>query len=347
MPGPNLDPERLTLATLAELWGVQASYRDVEGNLQRGSRDAVLAVLAALGAPVPASGAGPGEIADAIAARRRQLWERPVEPVIVAWDGYLHSLAVRLPEGSAPAAGELRLRLEREDGSAESWTPQAAPLMDAQVDLDGRRFVQLRLLLGRTVPIGYHRLVLEEANAGALVIAAPRRAVAAPHALWGVFCPLYSLHADRETALGIGDVADLKSVLSWVEGLGGALVATLPLLPTFLDGSLFQPSPYSPVSRMFWNEIYIDLGAVPEVAESPAARQALTEARQQLASSGALSGRLVDYRQVEAAKRRVLAAAAARLLEGGSERQEALRAFAAGHPDLEAYAAFRAACEHY
>src|SRR5688500_9559420 len=48
--------------------------------------------------------------------------------------------------------------------------------------------------------------------------------------------------------------------MNWVRELGGKVVATLPLLAGF-DA---EPSPYSPVSRLFWNERYLDVEALPE-----------------------------------------------------------------------------------
>ena len=41
----------------------------------------------------------------------------------------------------------------------------------------------------------------------------------------------------------------------WVAGLGGSLVATLPILATFLGRDRYEPSPYAPVSRRFWSEV--------------------------------------------------------------------------------------------
>ena len=37
------------------------------------------------------------------------------------------------------------------------------------------------------------------------------------------------------------------------------LVTVLPLLPTF-NTEWPEPSPYSPVSRLFWSELVLDLG---------------------------------------------------------------------------------------
>src|SRR2546421_2234334 len=114
------------LAALARLWHVQASYRNAAGTRVRASRDALLAVLEALGAPVPGpsshDGSYEGGVSEALRLRRRELWERPVEPVVVAWDGQLASIEVRLP---AAASGALSCRLELEDGEAEAFT---APL---------------------------------------------------------------------------------------------------------------------------------------------------------------------------------------------------------------------------
>ena len=50
------------------------------------------------------------------------------------------------------------------------------------------------------------------------------------------------------------------------------MVGTLPLLATFLDEP-FEPSPYAPASRLFWNELYLDPRRLPEMEDCPAARR--------------------------------------------------------------------------
>ena len=44
------------------------------------------------------------------------------------------------------------------------------------------------------------------------------------------------------------------------------MVATLPLLAAFLDEP-FEPSPYAPASRLFWNELYLDPRRLPEMED--------------------------------------------------------------------------------
>ena len=49
------------------------------------------------------------------------------------------------------------------------------------------------------------------------------------------------------------------------------MVATLPMLAAFLDEP-YEPSPYSPASRLFWNEFYLNIERIPEFQKSPKAQ---------------------------------------------------------------------------
>lgn len=340
---------RATVRELARLWGVQESYRDTEGHLRKASDEALVAVTAALGAPIPETGATSAEIETAMAARRREIWRQVVDPVLVARDGVLRSVSLRVPQQGA--SGAALFEITGEDGTAVSTAGDVhLRRLSGMAGVDGTVQVQVQVPVGLRLPLGYHRLEVSAAgrSGSALVISAPSRAPdPAGERQWGVFAPLWALHSAH--SVGMGDLGDLRDLLAFVGGLGGSLVATLPLLANFLD-ELFEPSPYSPVSRLFWNEAYLDLRAVPEVAASGEASALLAEAHRRLAVPGSGGGNgdpgLVDYRAVAAAKRGVLAAAL-RALEEGGRRREALEARAATKPALEAYATFRAACEHF
>ena len=118
-------------------------------------------------------------------------------------------------------------------------------------------------------------------------------------------------------------------------GLGGDLVGSTPLHAAFLERP-FEPSPYLPVSRLYWNELYVDPEAVPELAAAPQARDLIA------AAAAPAEDRLIDYRVAMAAKRRVLEALLAAL---AGRRLEAFEGHLRDHPDLGEYAAFRARCE--
>ncbi len=142
---------------------------------------------------------------------------------------------------------------------------------------EGSPYPGRRLALPEPLPFGYHRLTVELGGrtAESLVISAPSRCFTGDQAgenklLWGVFLPLYALRTSR--SWGAGDFSDLETLAEWTAGLGGGVVGTLPLLAAFLDEP-FEPSPYAPASRLFWNELYIDPRRLPEMEDCPAARR--------------------------------------------------------------------------
>ena len=136
-------------------------------------------------------------------------------------------------------------------------------------------------------------------------------------------------------------------MLEWVGDAGGQVVATLPLLAAFLDEP-FDPSPYSPASRLFWNELYLDVTRSPELARSEEARSLLASSDLRAGVEAARGRDLVDYREAMALKRPVLEALARTLFEGpGDGRREAFAAFEHRTPNVWDYARFRAACERH
>jgi 4-alpha-glucanotransferase len=104
----------------------------------------------------------------------------------------------------------------------------------------------------RQLPLGYHRVE------SCTIIAAPVEAWRRPgsHRSWGVGTHLAALRSGRSRSLA--DLRDLESLCRWVREKGGDLVTVLPLLPTF-NANPPDPSPYSPVSRLFWSELILDL----------------------------------------------------------------------------------------
>ena len=98
----------------------------------------------------------------------------------------------------------------------------------------------------------------------------------------------------------------------WVHSLGGDLVTALPLLPTFNQPPA-EPSPYSPVSRLFWSELILDLGEqhrpvpVPDsldvVAAGREVRAAL--AAYPLPDSPGLDDQLIRYARFRGAQKRL------------------------------------------
>lgn len=213
-------------------------------------------------------------------------------------------------------------------------------------NVEGARYVGRRLLFDAKIPLGYHRLQLQldDTKLDAYLFSAPQEAyLPNPNGKrWGVFCPVYALSSAQ--SWGIGDFSDLAALVDFVAELNGDAVATLPMLASFLDEP-FDPSPYAPVSRLFWNEVFLDVTKIPELIECSAARAVCETADFQTELASARAAALVDYRKVMTLKRKVLEALVRFLLTQTTERRESFEKFIATHPRARDYAAFRAKVE--
>ena len=328
------------LYQLACVYGVQTAYYDVSHRRRGASVESLLAVLRALGAPV----ANLQDVPSAWREHQQALWERRLEPVVVAWEGELPWLEVRLPSEFSDAAlfGHLRL----ESGEERDWKWSGADLpLPAPVEIEGKQYLVKRLPLSAKLPLGYHRFTLEVKGKSeeTLIISAPSQAYAAPEErMWGVFLPLYALHSRH--SWGGGDFSDLLTLAEWIAGMGGQVLGTLPMLASFL-GRIFEPSPYLPVSCLFWNEFYLDVARVPELPQCPSAQALLSSASFQEEIAALRSLPLVDYRRQMALKRQVLEELSRCFYSEPSQRLKDLSRFIARNPAVEDYARFRAACE--
>ena len=131
--------------------------------------------------------------------------------------------------------------------------------------------------------------------------------------------PTYALWEHDEP---LPSFAHLHRLARRLKHAGVPVVSTLPLYAAFLDEP-FDPSPYSPISRLHWNELFLDDASLPD-APVP------------------VLGDNVDWRALAARRRGQLLDATERLDEAARDQ---LAAFTAAHPDVAAYARFRAARE--
>ncbi len=170
------------------------------------------------------------------------------------------------------------------------------------------------------LPIGCHTLVVESGahveECTVVVPPATMPGLGVDRAWSSLFVPAYALW-ERDDPMP--SYEHLRSAARLLGERGVDMVATLPLYATFLDEP-FDPSPYSPVSRLHWNEAYISDDVLP-----PAIAPDLDD--------------VVDWRQVGARRRSQLVDAAAAADRSLLDR---LNQFVAAHPDVGAYARFMA-----
>lgn len=255
MPVSNLSTDALSaeeLSRLGDAAGIHADYWDIWGNRHVLSEAARVGMLDDLGL-LDAAGRARFEAGDV---------SRGMAPVHVFLDGEAVRVMVYPPE---TAGGALSWSLHCEDGPEHSGVISTSDAQPVVLDLPG------------DWPHGYHRIEVRGAGwaADSLLIRAPRRAFL-PEPIeqgarwWGLGVQLYSLRSRRNW--GLGDFTDLLHVVEWAAAQGARVVGLNPLHAGFLANP-GHFSPYSPSSRMYLNVLYLDVEAVPGLAECPAARE--------------------------------------------------------------------------
>lgn len=251
------------LRELAKVAGLDPDYLGWNGKPVAASDEAVVATLRALAPDLGIQFESPADAPAALAQLERDRWREVAPPVVVGWGGAL-VVPFSVP-ADVDAAWEIEVSTEGGQMFRASGTLFALPA-DGHAWPGGVVHCVRRARID--VPeVGYHRVAwrvgtTSVASGTAFAICAPMQAYAPPGTgprRWGVFAPVYGL-ASAESGQA-GDLATLARLFDAVERRGGRYVATLPILAASLDEPC-EISPYSPASRLFWNELYLDLGAL-------------------------------------------------------------------------------------
>lgn len=336
------------LRELAHAYNIDDHTLLSDGRSTLASPETLIAVLRALDAPIESI----GDVPDALRARSLAQWQRPMDPVFVAWDGRLdRGISLRMAESVAELHVEAVLTIGAQHLSGRILPAHLTFVQ--RVELDGVEWVEWRWdpteLFGR-VPTGVHELTVtgQTLRGTTTVLSAPQLAGtnrATPTSRdWGVVAPLYSIQSQR--SWGIGDLGDLERLGIWASTKGASTLATLPLLAGATNEATGF-SPYSPMSRHFWNELYIDIDRIPELLTAPraAALRSSEATRKEIQRLQSLPR--VDYRAVRDLKRRMLEAIVEEFSEMSPGRDSQFRSFVATHPEVIEYARFRAAAERF
>ncbi len=113
------------------------------------------------------------------------------------------------------------------------------------------------IILPADLPVGCHSLELDTEQGACLITIVLPPASMLPNAPWmggaALFLPTYALWETEAPLPSFGLLGRMSRRLGEV---GVELLATLPLYAAFLDDPV-EPSPYSPASRLHWNEVLI------------------------------------------------------------------------------------------
>ncbi len=251
------------LAKLANAYGVATEYWDQGGRHHQVSALTVQAVLAAFGVDATT----PEACESALEDKRLEHWRRMLPPVFVMRRDSEAVTWVHVRHGDP-----VRLWIELEDGGyrhdltqVDNWTPpqylDSGPVGEASFRLPG------------DLPLGWHTLHAESrgVQSSCPLVVAPHR-LELPASMhnrsgWGLAVQLYSMRSQR--SWGLGDFADLADLAAWSgAALGADFVQVNPLHAAEPVPPIAQ-SPYLPVTRRFFNPIYIRVEDIPESGYLP------------------------------------------------------------------------------
>lgn len=326
-PGEGVKRDKFTvLERLAHIHGIESSYVDATGQTRIVSPETLIALLRALGINASDDHEIKAAFAHAEEARNRTV----VEPVCVVWGQ--RPARVTFNCSAAGSASRIKCVLHLEDG-----TNRALRIATSSQHHD---------VFIPNLPYGYHRLEVHLGNSivRSLLISASQHAYNdnSNQRRWGLFAPVYALHSEK--SWGAGDFCDVAELAEWIGSLGGTLMGTLPITVEFLENP-FDPSPYSPASRLFWNEFYLHIPGIPEFRLCKSAQRLVqsTAFEKQLRKFG--RSRWVNYRAEMAAKRSVLELLSEFFFAHNSQRRRPFETLLRSRPELVEYARFCAVTE--
>ncbi len=322
--------EQTLLARLAERVGIVAEYHDIAGTLHLTSDDTRRAILTAMGLTVDST----ASLTQALREWDEAPWQRPCDPVRILRDddtGASVSCCLALEDGKEQSvAVEWQLRDEANAVVQEGLAGPGLPTVEVRF-LNGRRHVRVEIPAPRGLSLGYYSLTVRaEGLVGGVVgtmriIVAPRQCYVPPplvanQRLWGLALQLYSLSSNRNW--GCGDFTDLGRIVEWAgKGLGAGVIGLNPL-HALRNTAPYHISPYAPFSRLYLNELYIDLERLPEFYGSAEAQQLFRAPDFQAKLQALRESRRVDYDAIATAKRTMLDLAYRTFLKDAYEGEE-------------------------
>lgn len=307
------------LRALADQVGIVAEYVDQTGKERRATSDRTrAALLSSMGYDVSDDAAA----AESLAGLRERARERLLPPVHVTADAVAPTTLT--PPRGWPSRVEWEVELRDEQGKAVRHAGRATKSTRGQIEIalddpPGLGYFDLRLTVrarGHAAQAEQRLIIVPHKCAAPEAVLGGRRVV-------GLTANLFTLRSARNW--GVGDTADLTRLTEWAAEVGAAFVGVNPLHALRNRGH--DVSPYGPVSRLFGNVLYIDIDAVPEMAEG-AEGQSLT-ARALPRITELRHATHVDYEAIMMVKRPVLEALYRSFVENHqTKKTERGRAFA-------------------
>ncbi|MFN3480698.1 MAG: 4-alpha-glucanotransferase [Thermodesulfovibrionales bacterium] len=259
---------------LSLLCGIVPEYYDIRGNLYTIPLDTKKAILSSLGIDTDSQDA----LREEIKERSLRPWLNIIEPVYVL---SINEKPLRIPlylplEKGYEDKASVDFFVTDEAGDKRGFRIHFNNIVDESI-VDGRRYVKVEFMDSYNYAPGYYELglILNHYDDAIDGLKKKSRLILTPDAAYlpdslkrslGLSINLYSLRSRKNW--GVGDFGDLQGLINWFAFSGGHLVGINPL-HALSNTTPYGISPYSPLSRLYKNFIYLDMdqigcGCMPE-----------------------------------------------------------------------------------
>lgn len=303
---------------LSELCGVIPEYWDLFGKKHVTTLETKKALLNAMKIKTDSE----EDLLYEINKRKWKQWKNIIEPVhVISVNEQPIKIPIFLPvrEGNGKKI-RLSWTIESEDGHRDIFTILGENLsFSEQQWIDGERYIKIYLEDKIRRQCGYYEIYVECESPKnfsftsslmkrkSRVILTPDICYIPPELYkgktWGLSVNLYSIRSFRNW--GIGDFNDLKEIVRWTADLKAGFVGINPL-HALQNTTPFGISPYSPITRLYKNFIYLDIEHIPDVLESEGAQTILKSVPFKKEVERLRNKKLIDYGKIAILKKEIL-----------------------------------------
>ncbi|WP_333654862.1 4-alpha-glucanotransferase [Dissulfurispira sp.] len=302
-----MQPSDELINELADICGIIPEYWDIFGNKHITPIETKKAILKAMKLDIDSD----ESIKNEIYAQKARPWNRFAEHVkVISASDQPFKISIHVPvEEREEDRVSISWSIRDEEGKKDEFTLSGNELtISDQRWMYGRRYIKIDLSDKCHRDIGYYSIDItfripnmEISDTSRLVITPdscymPTELI--NRKTWGLSINLYSIRSCQNW--GSGDFGDLKKIVKWVSGLKGGFVGINPL-HAIPNKKPFGISPYSPITRLYKNFIYLDIESIPEVEELTGLGEEIENQINELRNC-----ELIDYEKVASLKMSVL-----------------------------------------
>lgn len=357
-------PYNELISELSELCGIVPEYLDIFGKKHITPLKTKKAILRAMKLDIDSV----EEIVKEINNRKWRPWQNFIEPVHIKSvnnQPVISPVYIQINENEE-AYITISWSVTDELGQKSEYIINEHELtVSEQQYIDNKRYIKVELSDAIKREIGYYRIDIEcrhpknifpgEKN----IIQKQSRLIITPDTCyippeldkgrtWGLSVNLYAIRSSENW--GIGDFSDLKRIVEWISKLKGGFVGINPLhaLP---NTKPYGISPYSPMSRLFKNFIYLDVESIPEVIDSGDIQTVIKSEHFIKELHELRTADLVDYEKTASLKEKILRMAFNHFYEthysGDTDRYRDFKQYISDQgATIESFATFMALYEH-